>query len=167
MMILLLNDKVSTIHIILRCCHLVTSSVLLNVYHVLWRYSYMWLSEQKPATFAWLQTELYFIAPAYSDTKCDPAWENRAYVHKVHLFTLFQLSHHLCKLSVFCNWIRFLIVCCTSYKSLIDKLCFGIKLWNFKFQKVAKFYVHISPIFSCRYLHWLMSTGLFFYNGFC
>ena len=37
----------------------------------------------------------------------DPAWENYAYVHKIHLFTLLQLSHFLCKLYKFCSsyWI--------------------------------------------------------------
>ena len=30
----------------------------------------------------------------------DPAWENRAYVHKVYSFTLFHLSHLCCKLYI-------------------------------------------------------------------
>ena len=38
---------------------------------------------------------------------CDMVWENRAYVHKIHCFTLFYLSHLLCELYTFCklHWI--------------------------------------------------------------
>ena len=34
---------------------------------------------------------------------CDPVWENHAYVHKTHLFTLLQLSYLLYKLFEFCK----------------------------------------------------------------
>ena len=39
---------------------------------------------------------------------CDPAWENHAYVHKIHFFTtLIKISHLLCKLCKACKlyWI--------------------------------------------------------------
>ena len=45
------------------------------------------------------------------------------------------------------NCIKIPIVCCTSCKSINNEVCLGTKLWNL--EKVVKFYVHISPIFSC------------------
>ena len=43
----------------------------------------------------------------HSHDICDLAWENRAYVHKTHCFTLFYLSKLMWKLYKFCqmSWI--------------------------------------------------------------
>ena len=38
------------------------------------------------------------VCKKYVTVKCHPAWENRAYVHKIHPLTLFHLPHLLCKL---------------------------------------------------------------------
>ena len=46
-----------------------------------------------------------YIFPAKTDQKCecicDPAWENRAYVHKIHLFVLWYISLLLFKILKF------------------------------------------------------------------
>ena len=47
-----------------------------------------------------------------------------------------------------------------SLSSFIDKLCLGSKLWNFKVQKVVKFHVYISPIFSYRITYILLLSLL-------
>ena len=60
-----------------------------------------------------------------------------------------HLFHRLCSM----NCTRFPIVSSSSCKHFTDKLRLGTKLWNFKFQSVTKFYVHISPIFSCWVMH--------------
>ena len=82
-------------------------------------------------------------------TICDPAWKHRTYVHKIHHFILFNLSHLMCSI----NCIEFPIVCCTFNTSLIGKISLHKKLWNFKVQKVVKFYVHVSPIFSFHFTY--------------
>ena len=46
--------------------------------------------------------------------------------------------------------VKFPIVCCTSSKSFMDKLCLGKCYETLKSKKVIKFYVHISPIFHKR-----------------
>ena len=45
------------------------------------------------------------------------------------------------------KFVKFPIVCCTSPKSFMDKLCLGKCYETSKSKKVIKFYVHISPIF--------------------
>ena len=66
-------------------------------------------------------------------------------MHKIHTFTLFHISHLLCKICKFYKLHNRLhcVVQLMYCKSFSDKL-------NFKFQKVVNFYVHISLIFSCR-----------------
>ena len=70
--------------------------------------------------------------------------------------TKYTSSHYPMYLNI---WVRYLssvncrtfsIVWYTSCKSFIDKLYLGTKWSYFKFQKVGKFYVHISPIFSSQ-----------------
>ena len=55
------------------------------------------------------------------------------------------------KLYQFCElYYIIFIVCCTRCKSFIDKVCLDTNYELLKSEKVVKFYVHISPIFSCR-----------------
>ena len=56
------------------------------------------------------------------------------------------------------NCIKFPIVCFTSNKSFTNKLCLNTKLWNFKVQKMVKFYVHIyKPYFLLPgHIWWLL-----------
>ena len=49
-----------------------------------------------------------------------------------------------------CNFIKESNVCCIGAIRFVGKLCLITKLRNFKFEKVVKFYVHISTVFSCR-----------------
>ena len=44
------------------------------------------------------QTNLMSYVTSGMSTICYPTWENRAYVHKIHPFTLFYLFHLLYKI---------------------------------------------------------------------
>ena len=61
--------------------------------------------------------------------------------------------HYFTNLNFYVSYTSFVnctglpIAYCTSCRSLIDKPC--LQTLKFKLLNVAKFYVHISPIFSC------------------
>ena len=63
------------------------------------------------------------------------------------------------------NCIKFSLVCSTSFESFINKLNLGVKLCNLKVQKVVKFDVHISPIFSCWVTNFITIAIKFYVNG--
>ena len=90
---------------------------------------------------SYLILSIYIRSPHLQLMICDPALENRAYVHTIHPFILFNLSHLLCKLYMLCDYIKCSSVYFTSCKYFNDKLIplLGTKLQNFKVQKVIKF----------------------------
>ena len=49
----------------------------------------------------WKQVAISYAT--WSSIKCDPAWKNRAYVHKIHSFILFYLYQLVHKLYKFCK----------------------------------------------------------------
>ena len=89
-------------------------------------------------------------------------------------YLIFIVSYRSCA-----NSNTFSTVCCTSCESFTSKLTklhvyLIKKLWNFKLQKMVKFYVHISPVFSCwvtnNYLNLIylcMYTCINTLNSFC
>ena len=75
------------------------------------------------------------------------------------MYTKYTFSHYFNYLTFHAsyrssvNYIKFPIAYYHSFKSFIAKAqSLGTKLWNFKVHKSGQinFYVHISPIFSCR-----------------
>ena len=70
---------------------------------------------------------------------CDPVWD---YVHKIHLFTLFQLSHLLCKLYYYLDCVGFPIANYTISQSFIDTLYLDKNYQYSKCKKVVKFCKH-------------------------
>ena len=49
----------------------------------------------------------------------------------------------------FVNCIKFSTVCCTSCRSFTGTLYLLKRLWTSNSKKMVKFYVHVSPVFSC------------------
>ena len=85
---------------------------------------------------------------------CDWAWENRAYVHKIHP------SHNSTYIivcifnTISVNCIKFPITCCTSYKSFIIKLFLLSKLLNFEVQKSGQILCVHKPYFLMLAHNW-------------
>ena len=77
---------------------------------------------------------------------------------KIGLMCTKYISLHYSTYHTFCtsymssvSCIKFPIVCCISDKNFIDKLrMFREKVMKLQSSKSGQFYVHISPIFSCR-----------------
>ena len=83
---------------------------------------------------------------------CDLPWESRAYVHKMHPFTLFHLTHLLCKLYQYCKYcIKFPIVCCTSCK---------ISLMNYAKAQSYETSYSKNVIISCAHKLYFLMPGL-------
>ena len=118
-------------------------------------YFIMKLCSQLIYCYVWkAQISWFHLLVLFAGNNCDPAWENRAYVHKIHPFIFFCncLSHLLYKLYKFCK-LQWIVA--TLFTALLVKVSLISYVWSqsyetLKSKKLVKFYVHISPILSCR-----------------
>ena len=72
---------------------------------------------------------------------------------KIHTITLFHISQFYVRYTSSANFIKFSIVCYSTCKSFIDNYFWARSYEVSKSKKVIKFYVYISPIFSCRFTY--------------
>ena len=72
---------------------------------------------------------------------------------KIHTITLFHIFQFYVRYTSSANFIKFSIVCYSTCKSFIDNYFWAQSYDVSKSKKVIKFYVYISPIFSCQFTY--------------
>ena len=97
-----------------------------------WRhmYSLRWnlMDTLRPAN-----CDVMYRSVLLSKVKCDWAWENRAYVHKMHLFKSWRISHFLYMVSKICKFYMILYV---STKNFILIVYLIWKLLTYKIRQI-------------------------------